>query len=86
MHVQAARAELDIGELEPTGHTTQVVATVAPVVVEYVAAAQSVHTALPVMALYLPTAHAEQTPPFGPVKPTLHVQAATAELDIGELE
>jgi hypothetical protein len=86
LHVQAARAELEIGELEPAGQATQVVATVAPDVVEYVAAAQSVHTALPVLILYLPIVHEEQTPPFGPVKPTLQVQAARAELEIGELE
>jgi hypothetical protein len=64
--------------LEPAGHATQVVAIVAPDVVEYVAAAQSVHTALPVLILYLPTAHAEQTPPLGPVKPMLQVQLASA--------
>jgi hypothetical protein len=59
---------------------------VAPVVVEYVPTAQSVHTALPVAILYLPAMHAVQEPPSGPVNPTLHVQAARAELEIGELE
>ncbi len=86
LHVQAARTELDIGELEPAGHATQVVDIVAPDVVEYVAAAQSVHVTLPVLILYLPGTHAEQTPPSGPVKPTLHEQATRTELDIGELE
>ncbi len=86
MHVQATRTELETGELEPAGHATQVVATVAADVVEYVAAAQSVHAALPVLILYLPATHVEQTPPSGPVKPTLHVQATRTELAVGELE
>ncbi len=55
-------------------------------VVKYVPAAQSVHTAEPVAILYLPATQAVHVPPFGPVKPTLHVQAASAELEIGELE
>lgn len=58
MHVQAATAELEIGELELVGHPRQVVATVAPTVVEYVPAVQSVHAALPVVGLYLPAAQA----------------------------
>ena len=84
--MQAARAELVLGELELLGHARQVAAAVAAVAAEYVPAAQSVQTALPVAILYLPAAHAEQTPPSGPVEPALHVQAATAELEIGELE
>jgi len=86
LQVQAAPAELASGELELVGHARQAVATVAPVVVKYVPAAQSAQTALPVAILYLPTAHAEQIPPSGPVKPTLQVQAAPAELASGELE
>ena len=35
LHVQAAMAELEIGELELAGHPIQVVAIVAPTVVEY---------------------------------------------------
>ena len=86
LHVQAARTALEIGELELVGHPIQVVATVAPRVVEYVPAAQSVHVALPVAGLYLPATHNTHTPPSGPVKPTLHVQAARTALEIGELE
>ena len=87
LHVQAATAELAIGELELVRHARQVAAAEAPVVVEYVPAAQSKHTALPVAALYLPATQAVHGPdPSGPEKPTLHVQAATAELAIGELE
>ncbi len=77
---------LPAGELELAGHARQVAASVAPGVVEYVPAAQSVHTALPVAILYLPTTQAVHVLPSGPVKPTLHVQAAMAELEIGELE
>jgi hypothetical protein len=86
LHVQAASAELEIGELELVGHARQAVATVAPVVVKYVPAAQSVQTAEPVAILYLPTAQEVHVPPFGPVKPTLHVQAERLELPPGELE
>ncbi len=61
LQVQAATAELEIGELEPVGHAIHVVATVAPTVVEYVPPPQSVHAALPVAVLYLPVVHVEQT-------------------------
>jgi len=63
LQVQAAPAELASGELELAGHATQVAATVAPVVVKYVPAAQSVQTALPEAILYFPTAHGVHTPP-----------------------
>jgi hypothetical protein len=86
LHVQAATVELVVGELELVGHPIQVVATVAPTVVENVPAPQSVHATLPVAVLYLPAAHEVHVPPSGPEKPTLHVQAARAELEIGELE
>ena len=48
LHVQAATDELELGELELAGHARQVVATVAPVVGEYVPVEQAVHTAEPV--------------------------------------
>ena len=86
LHVQATTAVLGLGELELPGHATQADSTVAPAVAEYFAAAQSVHTALPVAILYLPATHDVHVPPSGPVKPTLHVQAVTAELGLGELE
>ena len=69
-----------------SGQATQVVATVAPSVDEYVLAPQLVHAAEPVMFLYLPVTQAVHGPPFGPENPTLHVQAARAELEVGELE
>ena len=86
LQVQAASAELAVGELELVGHVTQVAAVVAPVVVEYMPAAQSVHAAEPVATLYLPATQAVHELPSRPVKPTLHVQAATAVLGLGELE
>ena len=74
LQVQAATAVLGLGELLLLGHAEQVVATVAPAVVEYVAVAQLVHCALPVAILYVPAAHGEHTPPSGPVYPMLQVQ------------
>ena len=44
------------------------------------------HAALPVEFLYFPATHAAQVPPFGPVKPGLHVQAVTTVLELGEVE
>ena len=41
---------------------------------------------MPEAILYLPAAHDVHVPPSGPVKPTLHVQAVTAVLGLGELE
>jgi hypothetical protein len=85
-HTHAVTAVLALGETEAVGHAAQVAAAVAPVVVKYFPAVQSVHTALPVAILYFPATQAVHVPPSGPVKPTLHVQAAMAELEIGELE
>jgi len=67
LQVQAASTELEIGELELVGHARQAAAAVAPTVVEYVPAAQSVHTTLPVAVLYLPATQAVHVPPSGPV-------------------
>jgi hypothetical protein len=86
LQVQAASAEPEIGELELVGHVTQVAADVAAVVSEYVPAEQSLHKSLPVDVLYLPATQAVHTPPFGPVKPRLQVQAVTTTLVVGELE
>jgi len=86
LHVQEVATELGLGELEFVGHATHVVATVAPTVVENVPVPQSLHAALPVVVLYLPATQAVHVPPSGPVKPTLHVQAVRATLEIGELE
>ena len=40
----------------------------------------------PVVVLYFPATQAVHAPPSGPVKPTLQVQAARTELEIGEFE
>ena len=78
--MQAATAELVLGELELLGHARQVATAVAAVVVEYVPAAQSVQTALPVAILYFPTTHAVHVPPSGPVYPALQAVAMQAVL------
>ena len=44
------------------------------------------HRAVPVTILYFPATQAAHTPPFGPVKPRLQVQAVRATLVLGELE
>jgi hypothetical protein len=59
LQVQAASAELGLGELELVGHATQVVATVAPTVVEYLPAPQlmqAVANVVVVVIKYFPTA------------------------------
>jgi hypothetical protein len=60
------------------GHATQVLATVAPVVVEYVPAPQSVHATEPDPVLYFPAAHAAHVPPSGPVNQRLQTQLVSA--------
>ena len=86
LHVQEVTTVLGLGELELAGHARQVDSSVAPAVAEYLSAAQSVQTALPVVVLYLPATHAVHGPPLGPVNPTLQVQAMRVKLAIGELE
>jgi hypothetical protein len=85
-HMQFILDELATVEVCSDGHATQVVTTVAATAVEYVPTRQSVQVALPVIVLYLPATQTVHVPPFGPVKPRLHVQAARAELAVGELE
>jgi hypothetical protein len=64
--------ELAEGEFAFKGHCKQVDEELALVVMEYVPGPQSLHDALPVIALYLPGSHAEQAPPSGPVVPGAH--------------
>jgi hypothetical protein len=47
------------------GQAVHVASAVAPVVVKYVPAPQSVHATVPVTVLYFPTAHAAHVPPLG---------------------
>ena len=85
--MHAALAVLAAGEFVPTRQPTHVVTAVAPVVAEYVPAAQSVHVALPVTILYLPAEHGEHMP-SEPVYPALHggnMQAALDVLETGEI-
>ena len=69
-------------ELEFVGHVLHIEKPDA----EYVPARQSVHATVPVVVLYFPASQAVHRPPFGPVKPALQAQAASAELSIGEVE
>ena len=78
LHVHAACAVLTAGDELLVGQVLHVPELVAAPAAEYVFVPQSVHTAAPVTALYLPAAQGEQVPPSGPVNPTLHVQAPIA--------
>jgi hypothetical protein len=82
-NVHAAKAVLPAGDTPPAPHEVQTLAPVAPVAPDHVPATQSTHPALPVTILYLPVTHAEHVPPFAPVKPALHKQAASAVLETG---
>jgi hypothetical protein len=84
LHVQLLRNPLDAAAFAFAGHAIHTDDALAPTAVEYVATPQSVHTALPVPALYLPATHAAQTPPSAPVLPALQVQAAPDEPPAGE--
>jgi hypothetical protein len=56
--------------------------------VEYVPATQAMHRAVPVVFLYVPTAHVEHMP-SGPVYPALQtglIQAHLDELAMGEMK
>ena len=86
LHLQAAAAVLETGAFAFEGHAKHTDAALALTVAEYVATPQSVHAALPVLVLYLPATHAEQTPPSGPENPALQMQAPTTELELGEFE
>jgi hypothetical protein len=68
LQVQFVKAALPAGELEFDGQALHVEFAEAPTAVEYVPAPQSVHSAAPVKALYLPGMHAA------------HVHAAHVEL------
>jgi hypothetical protein len=85
LHLQSVMAELPLTDQEFDAHVTHVDTSVARTLVEKVPGKQSVHGALPVAVLYFPVTQPLHTPPFGPVNPALHVQAASAELAAGEL-
>jgi hypothetical protein len=52
-------------------------------ILENVSAGQLVHAADPLTFLYCPATQAVHVPPFAPVNPALHKQAALAELETG---
>ena len=66
LQVQLVKAALPAGELEFDGQAVHVELPEAPAAVEYVPAPQSVQTADPVDALYLPATHAVHVSPSGP--------------------
>ena len=74
---------LPAGELEFDGQALHVE---DPTAVEYVPAAQTLQTAEPVDALYLPASHAVHVPPSGPENPALQVQLVKEVLPTGALE
>ena len=71
LHWQLVAAVLPVGETELAPQSVHTALEVAPVLVEYLPAAQSVHAALPLVVLYLPAAQAVHEAPPGPVNPAL---------------
>jgi hypothetical protein len=69
----------------PAAQLIHTLELVAPDTDEYVPVKQFVHEALPLLDLYDPATQPVQTPPSGPVYPTLHLQTLIPELDTGEL-
>ena len=86
LQMQLVKAALPAGELEFDGQALHVELAEDPIAVEYVPAAQSLQTAEPVDALYLPASHAVHVPPSGPENPALQVQCVKEALPAGELE
>ena len=78
--------ELPADEVEFDGQAMHVELAEAPTAVEYVPAPQSVQTADPVNALYLPATHAVHGPPSAPENPALQVQFVKFVLPAGEAE
>jgi hypothetical protein len=71
-------AEDPATEVELEGHTRQFVSEPAAFVVPYLPATQLMHTAVPIVSLYLPAMHVVHGPPFGPEKPKSQRQLASA--------
>ena len=86
LQMQLVKAALPAGELEFDGQALHVELAEDPIAVEYVPAAQSLQTAEPVDALYLPASHAVHVPPSGPENPALQVQFVKEVLPTGALE
>ena len=86
LQMQLVKAALPAGELEFDGQALHVELAEDPTAVEYVPAAQSLQTAEPVDALYLPASHAAHVPPSGPENPALQVQFVKEVLPTGALD
>jgi hypothetical protein len=87
-HLQAAAAELPVeivrdGPVVVSEHNVQV-ASVFPVLVEYLSTGQSVHGADPSVVLYFPAGHVVHSLPSFPVYPARHVQFIRASLPPGD--
>ena len=83
--MHALNDELPSGELESPGHVLQLVALVAPIIVEYESAGQFVQLALPELFLNFPATQVVQPPPSGPLYPALHLQELIPGLRLAEL-
>ena len=70
--LQSSTKELELGEIEPSGHSKQVDDAFAPMAPEYVSVTHSVHATLPLVVLYLPASHSVHEP-AGPVLPASHI-------------
>ena len=75
---QITQVKAPIDEYVPALQLIQALASVAPVTVEYLPAAQSVQASDPVAILYFPATQAVQVPPSSPVYPRLQRQAEMA--------
>jgi hypothetical protein len=73
--VQASIDELELAEIEFTGQARQVDEILDPTVNEYVPTLQPIHSALPLMVLYLPGTHAKHSPLSTPVYPGIHLHS-----------
>lgn len=83
LHRHKILASLPAPDLEFASQRVHVAEASAAVSHDQESAAQFVHDADPVVALYFPAAQAVHAPPF-PVYPSLHAHAETAPLKEGE--
>jgi hypothetical protein len=80
LHVQAVIAELELGEYEFEEQFKQLDKVLAPCILEYFDAGQSVHAPLPMSVLYFPTTQFIQAP-GGPVLPAAQGISKQSKLD-----
>ena len=73
-------------EYLPASHARQELSVLAPVVVRYLPALQSVHKTEPITSLYSPAPQAVHGPPFDPVNPGLQRQLIWTLLPLGDCE